>query len=1431
MKEEIKKMDQAVADSSSFIKRMKSKDPQQIAYEKTISDFWDTSDVPQGSLPIKIASYPSLESLNEEPKDESTESDYEYYDKKRKILVEKMAIANDVYLAHLQNYDQKDPKNKNRKFLYQFSEVGNRLHKQFDIVAKRLRLPLEQPLMTYPSLGNLRDVIQQEDMGDKNREYFQEMAKEVKIKNDIAQKVLNNRLSVVKTPAEKGKANLQYKEYQKESKKLLDFCEKMMGKREKEADSLELEQPEGVPEVKEISKEKLNEKLKEIIDQPQYVKPIGENTLLPYYSREMSRYEPPNPIKQKERENLIEKVKEITGEESKGGKREKSVEVDTDLSWDHEGLKPLPKAPKDKLNESPKPPRTPKVPKAKVNAVETFKKEHPAFSGDSKEGKYPEIPHKENKDRREVPSEKKQDPGIGKKSGQNDKRWDFKSPENPVDKKTARWIEEQNEFLGKEKEKEFERDKKERDPPIFNPNGPVKVLQKQRATHHTGYEQPPQHLMGAQRDQAPHPPMVVTNRGDGSWRSQGKRYPLKERQRTQWGGYGKQYGAGGERRSYPTYRTDGTQTQSYNTAYESQRQGSYFPTKSTGNEQGRNGGSEDRNDKKKYRDTRINHENDSHEESDTEDYYEFEITSQQLSQVTPGGGALKIKLSKKKPLKITAGAPNGQSETIPMELEHIRSPKRSVPSSHVDTTSDSTLPTRGAGAPLFITPIHLENNERPQKGTSTKKANDLKSSTNHGLTKERVTQVQASDTRGSQGPVRVKNPPGNGGGGDSSGETSGDQRFPGGGRGPPRRNGNQAGGGDDDDPDPSDDGDGDDSSSSTDSSAPRKRKHKSPKCVYVLQGPPGPKGQEGQPGQAGRDGRDGQNLSLTKELEETLKAHRPNLDTTGLENSFDQFGRTIFEVLNAQHRTNQKLEEQFRRANETQEYQAEAMQDMAQANSQMKYDHMFAGVPMYDGTDPDSFDDWPYQIESLCELSHRDVWVELMGRASAQVKRIIRSLPMDIEWEIAQRELKRCLTEEKSRAHSAFKLDQIKQKPNENLRIFILRYQDLHSAATGKTAAEDTDPTHIIRFLGMMTNSEIARKITQKGIPEGMTLGQAFTRAIELEAGYQLSEGVSLARPPEIMQVQEIEEIDEIAALQRRFRDVVCWGCGEKGDLYRDCPHRRENMQDDEYDDSNEYAGKSEQVIRITQPITVATRDNIYKNMATQRTRANLYKTGYRRTKAALQEQQKINAAMSCTLAAQNQTVTTSPRVVQPKTVKTQVTQNPNTITQAVQVPTTPGTPGAGNVPAWTGQVRYIRVSPGTTKTAYNLRSTPSTKATTVTTSATVTTAVAPVAVGRGGSSPQMVQVKQEPAPPENVTTPKTSSTIVRRGKGRGQKTSTVSVVDALPEGSEYLVEVGEEDLEGSDSDPAELYEILAEINGSEDEIEEGLEPEIEPPI
>ena len=82
-----------------------------------------------------------------------------------------------------------------------------------------------------------------------------------------------------------------------------------------------------------------------------------------------------------------------------------------------------------------------------------------------------------------------------------------------------------------------------------------------------------------------------------------------------------------------------------------------------------------------------------------------------MSQVTPGGGALKIKLSKKKPIKITAGAPKRESGTIQMKPENIQSSKQSTLSSHIDASSESTQTKRGVETPWLITPIHLGNNK------------------------------------------------------------------------------------------------------------------------------------------------------------------------------------------------------------------------------------------------------------------------------------------------------------------------------------------------------------------------------------------------------------------------------------------------------------------------------------------------------------------------------------------------------------------------------------------------------------------------------------------------------------------------------------------------------------------------------------------------
>ena len=96
-----------------------------------------------------------------------------------------------------------------------------------------------------------------------------------------------------------------------------------------------------------------------------------------------------------------------------------------------------------------------------------------------------------------------------------------------------------------------------------------------------------------------------------------------------------------------------------------------------------------------------------------------------------------------------------------------------------------------------------------------------------------------------------------------------------------------------------------------------------------------------------------------------------------------------------------------------------------------------------------------------------------------------------------------------------------------------------------------------------------------------------------------------------------------------------------------------------------------------------------------------------------------------------------------------------------------------------------------------------------------------------------MAQVKQAPPTPGNVGTPKTTSTttIAKRGKGRGKKASTISVLDTTFETGEYYIELDEDDLEDGDSDATELHEILANMSDPEVEVEMNMEPEMEPPI
>ena len=236
--------------------------------------------------------------------------------------------------------------------------------------------------------------------------------------------------------------------------------------------------------------------------------------------------------------------------------------------------------------------------------------------------------------------------------------------------------------------------------------------------------------------------------------------------------------------------------------------------------------------------------------------------------------------------------------------------------------------------------------------------------------------------------------------------------------------------------------------------------------------------------------------------------------------------------------------------------------------------------------------------------------------------------------------------------------------------------------------------------------------------------------------------------------------------------------------------------------------------------------------MGSQRTKANIYKAGYRKTRAALQEQ-KVNAAITSTLAAQKATQAPAmqPAVAQTPVVQQQPVQASPQPAQIIQIPATPGPSAPVSVQSPQRNVRYIKLPPGVTKGTYNLR--PTSLNNPRMAKASTTSPAATVSVTRGRTNVQNNQIKQEPATPGVPNTPKTTSTttMVRKGKGKGKQVSTVSVLDTVQDEGEYPVEVEGEEFEDSDSDATELYEILANITEPEEEANLGVEPELDPPI
>ena len=256
-------------------------------------------------------------------------------------------------------------------------------------------------------------------------------------------------------------------------------------------------------------------------------------------------------------------------------------------------------------------------------------------------------------------------------------------------------------------------------------------------------------------------------------------------------------------------------------------------------------------------------------------------------------------------------------------------------------------------------------------------------------------------------------------------------------------------------------------------------------------------------------------------------------------------------------------------------------------------------------------------MEAACYYCGRDIKTEALGRSARPVQNVIMALPHNKSWSAIREELKQCFSDQISLGHIAAQLENMTQKPNKPLRLYIYHYSKLHEAVTQKAACQDTDPSRWFRFLTSITNTSIADKVTRsKTLPHN--LQQCFEKALEYEASFQLSEGVNMACKTSVMNVN-VEEEDEVNLVRdARARSNACFKCGEMGHFQCDCQYYGDKSSDNQaqgqttVDSYDPVVGKWMTNLVATTPITSKAMQSLLLELNRQKELKRTYRWQYK---------------------------------------------------------------------------------------------------------------------------------------------------------------------------------------------------------------------------
>ena len=189
-----------------------------------------------------------------------------------------------------------------------------------------------------------------------------------------------------------------------------------------------------------------------------------------------------------------------------------------------------------------------------------------------------------------------------------------------------------------------------------------------------------------------------------------------------------------------------------------------------------------------------------------------------------------------------------------------------------------------------------------------------------------------------------------------------------------------------------------------------------------------------------------------------------------------------------------------------QKSQIDVYQELTRSNKEKEHDALFTLIPIFDG-DHTQCEQWLDNMDQVTRISGQDLRTELIKKSTGVVRQVIMMAHPDASDDDLINIIREDFSDAPTMNEAREELLHMRQKPEEQMHVYIYRYGRMHQRSSGIRAAEETHQ-HMIQDFIKSLKPKIKNKFANKfaeGRFQPRTLDHAFSLVLDLEKKIQIA--------------------------------------------------------------------------------------------------------------------------------------------------------------------------------------------------------------------------------------------------------------------------------------------------------------------------------------